>query len=91
MDEITGGSEKQNAWATQIAADWIAEINREIENNSARPESDNVSWYTEKLEASKSVFIAGLKKITSKQVIDLHTASRNPVSALIAKARVRNA
>ena len=39
--EITGGSDKQNAWATQIVVGWTSLIEREAEVNEARSKTDN--------------------------------------------------
>jgi hypothetical protein len=86
---IAGGTEKQNAWATKIAQEWVSHLDNEISNAAARPISDNVQWYADNLIAAKGHFIEGLGKAAAKQVIDLYVAKRNPVTALINQARSR--
>lgn len=87
MINISGGSDKQNAWASQIATDWISELDAEIAGTTARPASDNVQWYADRLLAARTTLIDGLAKITAKQVIDLFVAKRSPVRAIISNAR----
>ncbi len=89
MEQITvsGGSEKQNAWASKIATDWLSELDAEIANTTARPESDNVQWYADKLLAARKNLIDGFAKTSAKQVIDLFVAKRSPVRLIISQAR----
>ena len=89
MEQITvsGGSEKQNAWASEIATNWLSELDVEIANTTARPESDDVQWYADKLLAARKNLIDGFSKIGAKQVIDLFVAKRSPIRAIISKAR----
>ena len=87
---ITGGSEKQNAWATEIVSKWIATLDAEIDNATARPESDGVGWYVEALKAGRDRMIAGLPKMTARQVIDFQNSPHHgPVTHIIDKARKR--
>lgn len=89
MEQVTvsGGSEKQNSWASKIATDWLSELDTEIANTIARPESDNVQWYADKLIAARKSLIEGFSNIGAKQVIDLFVAKRSPVRIIISKAR----
>lgn len=81
--EYTDGSEKQNAWAGKIAAEWIGQFDREIENQKMRPESDGMTKYIEILEENRKKLVAGFQKITAKGLIDLYVAKRNPINAMI--------
>ena len=81
---ITGGSEKQNIWASEIAAAWIKELSAEIELTAIRPD---LSAYLAILEQKRNGMIAGFAKVTAKQVIDLYTAKRNAAKAMIEQAR----
>lgn len=85
--QISGGSEKQNAWATKIVAEWMATVNTEIANQQARPESDNMASYISRLVAARDNFAAGLPKATAKQIIDMHVAKIDPTRVLIDNAR----
>jgi len=85
---ISGGSEKQIAWAKRIAAEWLSELDTEIANVTARlPYGDAVEPYLAALRAKREGLVAGLGKATAKQVIDLRVAKRNPVPGLIRAAR----
>lgn len=85
--QITGGSEKQNNWATKIAQDWISKLDAEIENQKARPESDGMSKYVAILEKNREEMIANFAKVTAKQIIYLFTAKRDIAQAMIEKSR----
>jgi hypothetical protein len=86
--QINGGSDKQNAWASKIAADWLAVLDTEISNTVLRQDA-SLAWYADNLQASRNSLLAGFAKITAKQVIDMHTAKRSPVPSLINKARAK--
>jgi len=87
---ITGGSEKQNAWATQIAAKWVGQLDSEIKNAAARPKSDGVGWYVDKLRGAREVLVRGLAQMKARQVIDFEQSPHHgPVKTIIAKARQR--
>lgn len=87
---ITGGSEKQNVWATEIVGKWIAALDTEIASAAARPEEDGVGWYVDALKAGRERMIAGLPKMTARQVIDFQNSPhRGPVTRIIETARKR--
>ena len=85
---ITGGSEKQNTWATSIAAKWVGQLDSEIKNAAARPKSDGVGWYVDKLRNAREVLVKGLAQMKARQVIDFEQSPHHgPVKTIIAKAR----
>ncbi len=87
MLNITGGSDKQNAWATQIASDQLAILDREIDNTIARADS-SLDWYLTALRERRDLLVTGFGKISAKQLIDLHVAQRaNLAEAHITMAR----
>jgi hypothetical protein len=86
--QINGGSEKQNAWASKIASDWLAQIDYEINNLTARNDAA-LGWFMDNLQAARAKALEAFGKITAKQVIDLHQAARNPIKPMIDKARVK--
>lgn len=86
--QINGGSEKQNAWASKIASDWLAVLDAEISNTELR-QDQSLAWYADNLQASRNSLLSGFAKVTAKQVIDMHTAKISPVRSLIEKARVK--
>jgi hypothetical protein len=86
--QINGGSEKQNAWASKIASDWLAVLDAEINNIELR-QDQSLAWYADNLQASRNSLMSGFAKVTAKQVIDMHTAKISPVRSLIEKARVK--
>jgi hypothetical protein len=81
------GSEKQNAWAKQIADRWLAELDSEIETTASRPEGDGLATYLAALRSKRAELLAGFERATAKQLIDLQVAKRSPVIALIQAAR----
>ena len=85
--KFTDGSEKQNAWAEKIAADMMAEFDKEIENQKLRPESDGMAKYIEILEANRNKLVAGFTKIAAKQLIDMFVAKRSPINAMIQQSQ----
>lgn len=87
--QIKGGSEKQNTWASQIATNWIHQFDEELNAAKARPESDMVGGYVANLEKCRADLLAGLEKITSAKVIEMHQAKVSPVAALIKKAQAK--
>jgi len=85
--QITGGSEKQNAWATKIAEEQIQRVDAEISNTVMRADT-SLDWYLADLRARRATLELGFSKITAKQLIDLHVAGRaNLADALIAQSR----
>lgn len=87
---ITGGSEKQNSWATDIANTWISKVDAEIDIANRRiADGEKLEWYLSALEAGKSAFINGLPKASAKQIIDLYMAKIDPTATIIKKAMAR--
>jgi hypothetical protein len=86
--QISGGSEKQNAWASKIASDWLAQLDYEINNLAARNDAA-LGWLMDNFQAARAKALEAFGKITAKQVIDLHTSARNPIKSMIAKARIK--
>jgi phage terminase Nu1 subunit (DNA packaging protein) len=84
---IHGGSEKQNAWGQRIAEQWIADLDAEIATTAGRAEADGLVSYLAALRAKRVELLTGFGRATAKQLIDLHVAKRNPVTALIKAAR----
>lgn len=80
--EIKGGSEKQKAWATDIAGKWVASFDRKIEDTKARPDEDGVAWYVDVMEVLKESFIRDVNKMTARQIIDIRN-NGNPAEGLI--------
>lgn len=85
--KYTDGSEKQNAWAEKIAAEWMAIFDMEITNQKLRPESDGMEKYIEILESNRVKLVTGFKKITAKQLIDMFVAKRCPIDQMIEQSR----
>jgi len=85
--QITGGSEKQNAWASKIADEWMAKVDTEIANQQARPASDNMAAYIGRLIEARASFAAGLPKAPAKKIIDMYVAKIDPTMVLIENAR----
>ena len=83
---ITGGSEKQNAWATKIANDWMAEYDWDLNNQKLRPESDGMADYIKILEENRIKLLNGFEKITAKVVIDMFVAKRNVAKAMLSQS-----
>lgn len=85
--EITGGSDKQNAWASALAQKQLAIVDLEIERTISRND-DLLGWYLDELRARRKVLVDGFAKIGAKTIIDMHTAGRwNLADALINRAR----
>jgi len=85
--KYTDGSEKQNAWASSIASEWIAQFDSEIDNQKLRPESDGMAEYIKILEQNRTKLVNGFQKITAKNLIDLKVAKRSPIVAMIEQSR----
>ena len=83
---ITGGSEKQNKWASDIANKWISEIDEEIARIANHTYADTLTVYADLLQVAKANFLAGMEKITAKQIIEVEVAKRNIAKSLIAQA-----
>ena len=91
---ITGGSEKQNAYATSIANGWLKQLDAEINNTIARmngDKSDALQWYLDNLEGYREKIMAGFGKMTAKQLLDVHAAKMNPATQALKNAFVRKA
>ena len=88
--QITGGSEKQNAWASKIAQEWLEKMDYEISNVAERQDLETVQWYYDNLLIARQKLIDGLEKIGAKQLIDMYVAKRTPVEALIEQARKKS-
>lgn len=86
--ELTGGSDKQNAWASKIASQWLSELDTEIANTALRNDPA-FGWYADRLQQARAALLSGFGKLTAKQAIDMYTGKISPVRALIAKARER--
>ena len=80
--QITTGTEKQNAWATDIANKAILTLDTEITNNDLRPASDNVTWYSENLRKARDIVATAIKAKNAKEIIE-HRAS---LEGLVAKS-----
>lgn len=89
--KISGGSEKQNEWATKIAQSWSEQLQNEIANNEARKHSEGAAWglewYLDALKTAKVKLHDGFTKATPKQLIDMEVAKRNPVPTIIRSAQ----
>lgn len=76
--DIKGGSEKQNAWATQIATGWVSCIDDEIRTSELRiaNEAEHKDWaakLTELVAALKSQrehAVKALSGMSAKTIID---------------------
>lgn len=85
---IGGGTEKQNAWASSIANQWLAEVDKEIATVALRQAAgDGLVKYAEDLQTARKNLLEGFAKITAKQVIDLHVAKINMADKLLNRAR----
>ena len=84
---VTGGSDKQIAYASDIVSKWLSQIDAEISQTSARPVSDGVAWYADALTSARAVLVAGVSKMSAKQIIDFSVATGGPVATIIANAR----
>jgi len=85
--EYKDGSQKQNEWASKIAAAWMSEYDTEISNQRAREESDGMGEYIAILEDNRNKLVSGFEKITAKKLIDLYVAKRSPINAMIDQSR----
>ena len=85
---ISGGTEKQNAWATTIANQWLAQVEKEIATVQLRQAAgDGLVAYAAALQTARNQLLEGLSKVTAKQVIDLHTSKLNMADRLLTQAR----
>ena len=69
---ITTGSDKQNAWANQIAGAWLASIDREIESIDRRiSEGDALlAPYKTLLTTGREKFVSAASAWAARDVID---------------------
>ena len=79
---ILNGSDKQNAWAQEIANTWINKINAEIEANEFRTPDSKYYAIIAILKDYRDKAIARLATMTSKHVIDMYT-SRNMLDVYV--------
>ena len=83
---ITGGSEKQNAWASSIASKWLGKLDQYIADQIAR-DDDLLEEYVAKLQTSRTTMVAGFSKVTAKQIIDMYMTKVDLAEAMIRKAK----
>lgn len=86
MTTINGGTEKQIAFATSIAAAWRNEITTEIEQVSARNDG-SLAWYAEKLKAALVKFDQAIAQIGAVKIIEMKNAGVNPAKAMVKQAQ----
>jgi hypothetical protein len=79
---IVNGSEKQNAWATDIVTGWMRAIDAEIEANEFRASDSKYYAIIAILKDYRDKAVARLATMTSKQVIDMYT-SRNMLDTYV--------
>ena len=84
--QITGGTEKQIAFATSIATAWRNEITAEIEQVSARND-ESLSWYAGKLEAALVKFDQAIAQVGAVKIIEMKNAGINPAKAMVKQAQ----
>ncbi len=84
--KITGGSEKQNEWATKIANDWMAQYDKAIANQKIREESDGMAPYIAILENNRDKLVALLSKAKAKPLIDMFLAKHDVSAAMVTKS-----
>ena len=85
---ITGGSDKQNAWASSIATQWLAEVDKEIATVALRQAAgDGLVKYAADLQLARQQLLDGCSKASAKQIIDLHVAKLNMATKLLNRAR----
>jgi hypothetical protein len=79
---VLNGSDKQNAWAQEIANTWISKINAEIKANEFRAPDSKYYAIIAILKDYRDKAVARLATMTSKQVIDMYT-SRNMLDTYV--------
>lgn len=84
--KITTGSEKQIAWASEIASKWLAKLDQYIEDQIGRND-DLLRGYIEALKNARQTMVAGFAKVTAKQIIDIYMSKVDLAEAVIAKAK----
>ena len=82
---IVNGSEKQNAWATDIVTGWMSAIDAEIAANEFRAPDSKYYAIISTLKDYRDKAVAKLATMTSKQIIDMYT-SRNMLDAYVINA-----
>lgn len=84
---ISGGSEKQNKWATDIARKWVGTLNSEMKNIEQRLKDDHsMNDYAQRLNEQSEKMSKALSEISSKQVIDLHQSGRDMGRMMVQRA-----
>ena len=83
---ITGGSEKQNTWASSIATRWLVKLDQYIADQVARDDA-LLDEYVAKLQNARQTMVAGFSKVTAKQIIDMYMTKVDLAEAMIRKAK----
>lgn len=83
---ITGGSEKQNAWASSIATQWLDKINNYIADQLSRNDP-LIADYVSALQSARKTMVEGFAKVSAKQIIDMKTRQIDLAEAMIRKAK----